>query len=44
LRHYAAICKVVGSIPDEVIAFFNYLILPAALWSWGDLALGEVVI
>jgi hypothetical protein len=35
IDHYAASRKVAGSIPDEVIGFFFfliYLILPAALW------------
>jgi hypothetical protein len=31
LRHYATNRKVAGSIPDEVIFFYSYLILPAAL-------------
>jgi hypothetical protein len=31
LFHYAASSKVSGSIPDEIIAFSIYLILPVAL-------------
>jgi hypothetical protein len=37
LRHYATSGKIVGLIPGEVIAFFNWPI--AALWPWGRLSL-----
>jgi hypothetical protein len=33
-RHYATNRKVTGSIPDEVIGFFQ-----AVLWPWGRLSL-----
>jgi hypothetical protein len=39
LRHYATGWKVAGSIPDEVIGFFNWPNLPAALRSWVRLSL-----
>jgi hypothetical protein len=41
-RMYATIWKVAGSIPDEVIRFFFFLvdlILLAALWTWDRLSL-----
>jgi hypothetical protein len=38
--HYATSRKVAGSIPDEVIWGFSIdLILPAALWPWGQVSL-----
>jgi hypothetical protein len=39
LRHYATSQKVAGSRPDDVYFLKIYLILPAALWSWGRLSL-----
>jgi hypothetical protein len=39
LRHYATGRKAEGSIPDELIDFSIYLILPAILLLWGLLSL-----
>jgi hypothetical protein len=39
LKHYATSWKVVGSIPSEVIGFYNRPFLPAVLWPWGQLSL-----
>jgi hypothetical protein len=44
LRHYATNQKVIGVIPDEVIGFFNNLILPATLWHWCQLSLKQKLV
>jgi hypothetical protein len=36
LRHYATRRKVAGSIPDEVIGFFNWRNLSTAQWPCGQ--------
>jgi hypothetical protein len=37
--HYNTSRKTAGSIRDEVLGFFNDLILQAAVWLWGQLNL-----
>jgi hypothetical protein len=39
LRHCATSQKVVGSIPNDVIGIFIYIILPASLWPRARLSL-----
>jgi hypothetical protein len=39
LRHCATNWKVAGSIPDDSLEFFIYIILLAAVWPWGRLSL-----
>ena len=39
LRYCGTNRKIASLIPDDVMEFFIYIILPVALWPWGELSL-----